>query len=308
MRPTISGDPLVEGVSRFLTGVDVTVKTPRFVASPSLSLDDIQGVARTINDAFEADETDGAVVVQGTDTIEETSFLLHLLLGKTRPVVVTGAMRAADAPGADGPANLLAAIQVAASPLSANVGVLVVLNDEIHSATFVVKTHTTLPSAFKSPYSGPLGLVSEGRVMFSRTPVINYPRFSLADLNASVALVKIGMSDDGRLLAALPMLGYEGVIIEAMGAGHVPECIVNIVGDLCTNMPVLLCSRVGSGPVLRETYKFAGSETDLIQRGVITAGHLSGLKARLLLIVALACGFDRKAVRNLLCDWVAFDA
>jgi L-asparaginase len=130
-------------------------------ASPSLTPGNLVDVARTIEEGF-ASGFDGAVVIQGTDTIEESAFILDLLIGGEKPVVVTGAMRGADAPGADGPANLLAAARVATAPEARGLGTLAVLNYDIHAARFVQKSHTTLPSAFSSPLVGPLGAVVEG--------------------------------------------------------------------------------------------------------------------------------------------------
>src|SRR5690606_33820463 len=126
----------------------------------SLTLENISELAQTINGKFAGDIA-GAIVIQGTDTIEETAFLLDALVSGDKPVVVTGAMRGAQAPGADGPANLLASVVVAISPDAAGRGTLVVLNDEVHSARFVKKGHTALTSSFISPSAGPVGLVCE---------------------------------------------------------------------------------------------------------------------------------------------------
>lgn len=306
LSPKIVGTSLVQELSRFLTSVDVTVTTPQLIASPSLSFSDIQQVSRLLDESFAANEIHGAVVVQGTDTIEESSFLLHLLLKTSRPVVVTGAMRGADAPGGDGPANLLAAIQVAASPYSDGLGVLVVVNDEIHSAETVVKGHTSKPSAFNSPGWGPLGLVVEGRVAFLQVPNRTTGNLGLepTELDVPVALIKASMSDDERLLSALPNLGYQGAVIEAMGGGHMPERFVVTVERLCKAMPVLMSSRTGAGSVMHRTYGYPGSEIDLIQRGVLPTGFLSGLKARMVLMAALSCGADRETIRNVLSRWI----
>lgn len=264
--------------------------------SPSLLPEMLVEVALRIGHAF-AEGVDGAVVVQGTDTIEESAFLLDLLVAGERPVVVTGAMRGADAPGADGPANLLSAVIVAASPAARGQGTLAVLNDEIHAARLVQKSHTALPSSFTSPLAGPLGLVAERRArLFTRIP-----RLPCHDPEAGppvpVALVKWPMGDDGRILAALPGLGYRGAVIEAMGAGHVPAAGAEAVGALAGRLPVVLASRAVTGPVFTATYGYDGGEIDLIRRGAIPAGCLCGLKARLLLGVALRQGGDAGSVR-----------
>jgi L-asparaginase len=265
---------------------DIEARSLLRVASPSLSAANLVDVALAINEGFAAG-FDGAVVVQGTDTIEESAFLLDLLVDSDKPVVVTGAMRGAEAPGADGPANLLSAAVVAAAPESRGLGTLVVLNYDIHAARFVQKSHTALPSAFLSPLVGAIGTLIERQPRFY-VRVKRNPSLPAAEgPPAPVALVKFAMGDDGRLLGSLPGLGYGGVVMEGMGAGHVPADVAPLVGDLAAKIPVVLASRVMTGHVFTKTYGYPGSEIDLIKRGVVPAGYLSGLKARLLLGLVL---------------------
>lgn len=284
--PTLGAAELVASVPALADVGDIEARSPFRLPSPSLTPANLIEVARVIGEAFAAD-VDGAVVIQGTDTIEESAFLLDLLVDSDKPVVVTGAMRGADAPGADGPANLLAATIVAASPAARGLGTLVVLNYDIHAARFVQKSHTALPSAFLSPLVGPLGALIERQPRFYARVQRN-PNLSAAEgPPAPVALVRFAMGDDGRLLGALSGLGYAGAVLEGMGAGHTPAEVAPLVGELAAQMPVALASRVMTGPVFTRTYGYPGSEIDLIQRGVLPAGYLSGLKARLLLGLAL---------------------
>jgi L-asparaginase len=280
--PKLGAAELVAAVPALAEVAEIEAHSPFRLPSPSLTPANLVEVARMIEEGFGSGH-DGAVVVQGTDTIEESAFILDLLVGGEKPVVVTGAMRGADAPGADGPANLLAAVRVAAAPEARGLGTLAVLNYDIHTARFVQKSHTTLPSAFLSPLVGPVGAVVEGRPRFfvrlSRGPTLP----SADGPPVPVALVKWAMGDDGRLLNALPDLGYAGVVVEGMGAGHVPADAAPIVGDLAAKVPVVLASRAMTGPVFTSTYGYPGSEIDLIARNLIPAGYLSGLKARLLL-------------------------
>jgi L-asparaginase len=292
--PKLGAAELVASVPDLAEVAEIEADSPARLPSPSLAPDHLVAVAQRIEAAFAAG-ADGAVVIQGTDTIEESAFLLDLLVTGDKPVVITGAMRGADAPGADGPANLLAAARVAASEAARGLGTVAVLNYDIHAARFVQKSHTTLPSAFASPMVGPIGAVAEGRprilVRVARLPCLP----SADGPPPPVALLRWAMGDDGRLLAALLGLGYAGAVIEGMGAGHVPAGAAEAVGALAARMPVVLASRSVAGPVFTETYGYPGGEIDLIRRGVISAGILSGLKARLLLGLALRGGGGRDA-------------
>lgn len=292
--PTLGASDLVTAVPGLADIASLEVASFSNKPGASLTLRDLMQLATAIDAGF-ARGCHGAVVVQGTDTIEETAFALELLVQGTRPVVVTGAMRGPSAPSADGPANLMAAVTVAASPTAAGLGALVVLGDQVHAARYVQKSHTTLLSAFNSPAFGPLGAINEGRLHLSArvTPLPAIARPSQSDESA-VALLRIALDDDGRLLPALPGLGYRGAVIEAMGAGHVPTSLAPLIGDLAARMPVILSTRVAAGPVLQASYGFPGSEMDLLSRGVIHGGALGGLKSCLLLRCLLAAGVPRE--------------
>ncbi|MBN8596340.1 MAG: asparaginase [Planctomycetes bacterium] len=287
--PKLGAAELVASVPALKDVASIEAHSPFKLPSPSLTPDKLVDVAGQIAKAFESG-FDGAVVIQGTDTIEESAFLLDLLVPGDKPVVVTGAMRGADAPGADGPANLLAAARVAASKEARGLGTLAVLNYDIHAARFVQKSHTALPSAFLSPLTGPLGVVAEGRThIYCR--VGRNPTLPIAGGGpAPIALVKVPMGDDGRMLKDLPRLGYAGAVIEGMGAGHVHADVAPILGELAEKIPVVLSSRSMTGPVFTSTYGYAGAEIDLLKRGLVPSGYLSGLKARLLLGLAIRGG------------------
>ncbi len=294
--PALGAADLVAAAPALAEVAAIEAISPMRVASPSLTPAHLVEVAARIEAAF-AQGTDGAVVIQGTDTLEESAFLLDLLVTGDKPVVLTGAMRGADAPGADGPANLLAAVQVAASPKARGLGALVVLNYDIHAARFVQKSHTALPSAFLSPLAGPLGTVIEGEPRFYLR-LDRKPAFAAAGgPPAPIALVRCPMGDDTRLLRALPGLGYAGAVVEGMGAGHVHADAAPVLGELAAAMPIVLASRAMTGPVFTRTYSYPGSEIDLLGRGLIPAGYLSGLKARLLLALALRDRGDVAAAR-----------
>jgi L-asparaginase len=159
--PNLRAADLVRAVPGIESLAEIETTSPLTLPGASLSIDNLLSVSALLDERL-ASGTDGAVVVQGTDTIEQTAYVLDLLVKSDKPVVVTGAMRGAESTGADRPANVLAATVVAADGRSAKLGALVVLNDEIHAARFVQKSHTALPSAFTSPLAGPIGLAVEG--------------------------------------------------------------------------------------------------------------------------------------------------
>jgi L-asparaginase len=282
--------PVVIGVA------DVEVFTVAMVPSGDLRLHHLfelrDQVARLIRSGMQ-----GVVVTQGTDTLEETAYAFELLTSFDEPVVFTAAMRSSDALSADGPANLMAAVRVAACPDARGAGVLVVMNDEIHSATGVRKMHTSSTAAFASPLVGPVGYLTEGRVRLLRKPAgrvtIDVP--GDAD-DGRVALVTVGFDDDDALVSAVPELGYDGLVIAAFGGGHVPSWLVPAVERVAGRIPTVLASRTAGGELLRHSYGYAGSETDLLARGLMSAVSLSAAKARILLRLLLVAGVPRDQV------------
>ena len=244
----------------------------------------------------------GVVVTQGTDTLEEMSFTLDLLYGGDMPVAFTGAMRHAGLVGHDGPANLLDAVRTVIRPDARGLGCLVVLNEEIHSARAVRKMHTTSPAAFASPSVGPVGWITEGVPRLRDRP---FPRMSLhVPAGRDVVrppLVKIAFDDDGWWLPRLREIKAPGLVLEAMGGGHVPSWIANDLAQLAPSVPIVVTSRTGSGEVLQSTYGgFPGSETMLIEAGLIPGGSLDSLKARIVLGLLLTEGASRERIESVI--------
>jgi L-asparaginase len=175
---------------------------------------------------------------------------------------------------------------------------MVVLNDTVLAARGARKTDAGNPATFQSPGSGPLGRVDESRVMFHAPPRRTAPLPLPPILDKPVALLKVCMDDDGRLARRIPEMGYAGVVLEGAGVGHLPAWYGGIVDDLAANMPVVLSSRVSSGPVYTRTYGFAGSEMDSMARGVIPGGDLGAAKCRVLLTLLLAGGIGGEDLRR----------
>jgi L-asparaginase len=304
VEPTLTGEALVSDVPQIAGVAEVSAESFRQAASGELKVEDLVELAAEISARIDGGAA-GAVVTQGTDTIEETSFVLDLLVDREAPVVVTGAMRNPTLPGADGPANLLAAIQVAVSGAARGLGTVVVLNDEIHLARFVRKTHTSNPATFRSDPVGPVGWVSEDVPRVVLRPAGGHKVDLSGDAqDHPVALYHVVLGDDGRLLPKLEEEGYAGLVVEAMGGGHVPSLMAETLEDLASKMPVVLASRTGGGEVLRSTYGFVGSEIDLLDRGLIYASHLDGRKARLLLTLLLRSGASREEISETFDAWL----
>jgi L-asparaginase len=296
--PALSASDLLAAVPG-LSDLHAELRVQDFRNKPGASLDfpDLYELAAAITDALN-DGCTGAVVTQGTDTIEEVAYVLDLLLPTDAPVVVTGAMRNPTMAGADGPANILAAIRVAASPCARGLGCLVVLNDQVHAARWVHKAHTASTAAFVSPDHGPLGHVIEGRVRIPvrirhRSPALD----SVPRRSARVGLASIALGDDGTLIEAVAE-HVDGLVVAAFGVGHVPAAVAPVLGKLAERIPVVLASRTGAGRVHRVTYSFPGSERDLLARGLISAGNLDPLKARILLHLLIASGLGNEGIRE----------
>lgn len=240
---------------------------------------------------------DGIVVTHGTDTLEETAYLLDLTVASPKPVVLCGAMRTFSDPGWDGPANLTAAVRTAAHADSGGRGALVVVGEEIHAASRVRKWHTQRLDAFRSGL-GPLGVLDRGRVRF-HAPAFRSPVLRPRRLVTAVDLHVLAAGSDDRLLRASLAHGARGLVLEGTGAGNVPAAVVpGIRAALRARVPVVVVSRCPDGRVA-PLYGFEGGGQRLAEMGVILGGDLGGPKARIKLMVALGTGDDPEALRRI---------
>ena len=244
---------------------------------------------------LERPDIDGLVITHGTDTIEETAFLLDLVLTSPKPVVMVGAMRTVSDPSWDGPANLLAAVRVATSPDSRGRGVLVVMDEQILPAREARKVHTEAAGSFATPEFGPLGVVDAGTVIYRRgiEPRSSWrdpsagPGLRVSRIETRVDLIQTYTGMDDRLIRTVVANGARGLALVAFGRGNVPPAIMPAIREaIASGVPVTVSSRCVAGRV-RPRYGYAGGGHDLAKAGAMLAGDLSGAKARLLLMVAL---------------------
>jgi L-asparaginase len=264
---------------------------------PHMTIDRMWSLRAAILDAI-VGGADGVVVTHGTDTIEETAFLLDRSVAAGVPVAITGAMRNSSELSWDGPANLMAAIVVAGSQSARGRGCMVVMDDRIVQGAEVVKTHTEEFGTFQSPNWGPLGIVDKGQVLFYRESRRKPPLEPDRPVQP-VDLVKIVAGIDARLVAASLASGARGIVLEALGRGNVPPAVVpGIRAWVEAGRPVVLTSRSLRGRVL-DTYAYPGGGHELREMGVVFADHLTGQQARIELMLALGVhGEDLGAVRG----------
>jgi L-asparaginase len=245
------------------------------------------------------DDLDGAVVTHGTDTLEETAYLLDLRHTSPKPVAVVGAMRTVSEPGFDGPANLSAAIRTVLTPRAQGQGVFVVMNQVIHAASEATKTDSHQLETFQSPFFGPLGHVDIDRVLFGRRlldrVVIETPR-----MEERVDLIQMHSGADSRFIDFARESGARGIVVEGTGRGNVtPGAVPGIQRARDAGIPVVIASRCLHGRVL-DTYAYEGSGHDLRLRGVLLAGTMNAVKARIRLMLALGITSDESRVRELM--------
>jgi L-asparaginase len=292
--PELDGAALIAAVPRLARHQGIDARTVVNLPSAHLTLGDQLDICRAARDA--ARRGIGVVVTHGTDTLEETAMLCDVLHDAEAPIVFTGAIRPASAPGADGPANLVDAVSVAASEAAAGMGVLVVFGGEIHHARGARKTDTTSLVAFSSPQTGPLGRVTEGHpTIWSRIP--RNPPLDPPDLERRVLVVPTSSGDDGTLARAALSTKPDGAVIGTLGAGHLAPAVLELWAEAAERMPVVAYCRPERGVILNSTYGYAGSEKDLRGTGVIPIGFLSPQAARMKLLACLASGLSIEEVR-----------
>jgi L-asparaginase len=306
-------DPVAGGNMPTLDGAAILARTPGLESIAEIvpidrgltpashfSLEDVLAIGRAVQRALDDPSIAGVVVVQGTDTIEETAFAWDLVLRSSKPVVVTGAMRASHEDGFDGPANLRDAVAAAASPQLRGAGVVVVLAGTIEPADDVTKLHTTAFTAFGSPNGGTLGLVVDGRVVLERS---RGARRAVATERADrVHLLTAGVGSDGELLDAAVTAGADGIVVAATGAGNTsPGWLAAAERAIGSGVVVALASRCPAGAV-STAYAFPGGGATWVRAGAIRVGTLCAIKARVALAFGLGGGLSSDGLAALLAD------
>ncbi len=288
-KPMASGAELAEPLRDFFPDVEIVVKEICRVGSSQITLDILKTIRAQVEESF-AGGSSGVVITHGTDSLEETAYLLDLTAARFGTIVITGAMRGLDAVAPEGMASLVESCRVALEPASREYGVLVVMNDRIHLAREVTKVHSWLLDAFASPATGPVGYVNPLGVEF----VVGPPKREYApykNLESPVDLIKVSLDSGPRLLRAALDTGAKGIVIESFGYGHLPPGMIDAVRSAVDrDIPVVLTTRCLTGGAPRPG--------TVHKEGFITT-DLSGPKARIKLMLALSLTKDREEIARL---------
>lgn len=284
--PSLTG----EEIMTMVTGIEEYAQVESYsfsnLPSPQMSPEAMLELSKYIQNLLNREDISGVVVTHGTDTLEETAFLLDLTIKSEKPVVVTGAMRNGSELGYDGPSNLAASICTVISNESKNRGVLVCLNDELNCASEVTKSNSMSLDTFKSPNFGPIGIVDSNEVIFYRDS-IKKQHIETDKIETNVDLIKCAAGMDSKIINYCIEQGSKGFVIEALGRGNVPPLMVEgIQKAINQGIPVVLVSRCFQGRVL-DSYGYHGGGKELRNLGVIFGDNLPGQKARIKLMLAL---------------------
>lgn len=267
--------------------------------SPSITPKDMMEIGNLVNDYLAKDDIAGAIVIHGTDVLEETAFYLNAVLKSNKPVVLTGSMKNASELGYDGLTNLVSSIKVCMSKDSLDKGVLVVMNDTINCAMEVTKTHTMSLDTFKSVEFGPLGIIDQGEVIYYRN-ITHKDNFNFNNIiNDDTYLFKVYAGMDGHFIDYLISRGAKGIVLESLGRGNVPPMMLeSIKVAIHKGIHIVIVSRCYSGRVL-DTYAYKGGGRDLTNLGCILGGNFNGQKARILLMLAISNNYNHEQIIEL---------
>ena len=290
-KPVLRGEDLLREIPDLGAVAEVEVAELAFVPGAFMTLQTMRQMSERARQILSQPQVAGLVITHGTDTLEESAFLLHLTVDSDKPVVFTGAMRNSSQIGFDGYRNLYDAVRVAASDAARGLGTLVVLNEEIHSARWVTKTNGQKEDTYESPATGSVGVVyGDGPHVFMRA----LPRTVLPPrLEPKVDLIRLCVDGDDKFIRCATDAGTRGLVLEVFGGGRVnPPLLPALDRALAGGMMVVATTRCITGNMW-DMYGYEGAFRDLQRRGVVFAHDLPGHKARLKLMVALGNGLAR---------------
>ena len=289
--PSLSAEEIMSMIPGVEEYAEIEAYTFSSMPSPHMTLETMLKLSKFTTELVERDDIDGVVITHGTDTLEETAYLLDLTVKTKKPVVVTGAMRSGSELGYDGPFNLATSICTAISDEAVGRGVLVCFNGELNSASEVTKANSMALNAFRTPNFGPIGIVDNDNVIFYRDA--NYSeKYDVSEIKKQVALIKCVVDMDSSYIDYLIEKGCGGIVIEALGRGNVPPKMVDGIKKATElNIPVVVVSRCFEGRVF-ESYGYEGGGKQLKDLGVIFGDTLPGQKARIKLILAINSGMN----------------
>jgi L-asparaginase len=299
--PSLNADEILRATRGIdeITGVETEVWGS--FPGPHMTIERMWALRNRIREHLARSEVTGVVVTHGTDTLEETAYLVARSLPPDKPVVFTGAMRTVSDLGWDGPANLLESVHVAASPETRRFGAMVVISGQIFAALDATKSNTHLLDAFESPGFGPLGVLDEGNLIVHREMPPMRPTLAPQELATPVDIIFVAAGSDARLLDASREVA-KGVIVAAMGRGNVPPALVPAIERwMADDKPVVLTSRTQGGRV-GHTYGYDGGGRRLEELGVIFGGSRRAQQARIDLMLALGDGMSMNAIREMFRD------
>lgn len=299
--PYFHGEELIKMIPSAKGLANISIYNFGMYPGPHMTPELMLNLSKVIQKNVNKKSVDGVIVTHGTDTLEETAYLLDLTIKTEKPIVVIGAMKTSTEPDWDGPKNLIDAIHICNNENSKGLGVLVCLNGEINAASEVTKTHTDDIETFHSLDFGALGFVEKGKVWYNRLPR-RLEIIETENINSNVDIIKVYAGIKDKLFKFSADSGINGLVVEALGVGNVPPpAYEGIQYVLSKNIPVVLVSRCPAGETL-DIYGYEGAGKWLKKSGVIFSDYLNGQKARIKLMLALGKGMKYKELKKIFED------
>lgn len=296
--PSLNSEEIMAMVTNIESFAEIENVNFANLPSPHITPTIMMDLAKIVKENIEREDVTGVIVTHGTDTLEETAYLLDLIINNEKPIIVVGAMRNSSELGYDGSSNLAASICTAISDRAKNKGVLVVMNNEVNAASQVTKTNTLSLDTFKSPEFGPLGIVDNDEVIFYRD-IVSRQHIDTDVLENKVGLIKSVPGMESDILDFYIDSNYKGIVIESLGRGNLPPAMLpGVIRAIENNIPIVMVSRCPTGRVL-DTYGYEGGGRNLREMGVIFGGNLPGQKARIKLMLILGVTKDLVEISDL---------